>query len=114
MAPHLTYELWATPRNLIGSVAIPSQVKFVIEPRFRAAIQEYDKSAVTAGVTIAPRDPDTSLSSFDLAHLQALHQKLIESIADDDQSDQKRSIADRLAEFVEHADDFDVSSHSRL
>lgn len=105
----LTYELWATPRNLIGSVAIPSQIKFIIEPRFRSAILEYDKLADAPGITLVPRGPDTSLSSFDLSRLQALHQKLIESIANTDQVEQKRSIADRLADFIEHADDFDVS-----
>jgi class 3 adenylate cyclase len=105
----LTYELWATPRNLIGSVAIPSQIKFITEPRFRSAIREYDKLAVTPGLTIVPRDRDTSLSSFDLSRLQSLHQKLIESIADTDQADRKRVIADRLADFIEHADDFDVA-----
>src|SRR6185503_13332040 len=51
----------------------------------------------------------TSLSSFDLSRLQALHQKLIESIGDTEMIEQKRGIADRLADFVEHADDFDVS-----
>ncbi|HEX2270326.1 MAG TPA: DUF5939 domain-containing protein [Pyrinomonadaceae bacterium] len=105
----LTYELWATPRNLIGSVAIPSQIKFITEPRFRSAILEYDKLADAPGITVVPRDPVTSHSSFDLARLQALHQKLIESIAGTDNADQKRSIADRLADFIEHADDFDVS-----
>ena len=105
---HLTYELWAMPRNLLGQIAIPSQVKFFVEPRFRKAVREYDKSAVlSAG--IVPREADTSLSSFDHARLQALHQKLIESIDDTDGVEQKRSIADRLAEFIEHADDFDVS-----
>jgi class 3 adenylate cyclase len=105
---HLTYELWATARNLLGTVAIPSQVKFVVEPRFRAAIQEYDKSAVTGTATV-PREADTSLSAFDLARLQSLQRKLIDSIADTDMVEEKRSIADRLAEFIEHADDFDVS-----
>lgn len=105
----LTYELWATPRNLIGSIAIPSQIKFITEPRFRSAILEYDKLADSPGITIVPRGPDTSLSAFDLARLQALHQKLIESIAGTDQADEKRSIADRMADFIEHADDFDVS-----
>ena len=105
---HLTYELWATARNLLGTVAIPSQVKFVIEPRFRAAIQEYDKSAASGAGTV-PREADTSLSAFDLARLQSLQRKLIDSIADTDMVEEKRSIADRLAEFIEHADDFDVS-----
>jgi class 3 adenylate cyclase len=104
---HLTYELWATPRNVLGQVAIPSQVKLVVEPRFRKAIREYDKSAVSNAGTI-PREADTSLSSFDLSRLQALHQKLIDSLADTEMVEEKRSIADRLADFVEHADDFDV------
>ena len=104
---HLTYELWATPRNVIGMVAIPSQVKFVVEPRFRTAIKEYDQSAVTS--TGIAHEGDTSLSSFDLSRLQALHRKLIDSIADTDMVEQKRSIADRLADYIEHADDFDVS-----
>jgi class 3 adenylate cyclase len=105
---HLTYELWATPRNLVGAFAIPSQVRLVIAPKFRAAIQEYDKSAVTSA-GIVPREANTSLSSFDLTRLQVLHQKLIDSIADTDMVQEKRAMADRLADFVEHADDFDVS-----
>lgn len=104
----LTYELWATPRNLVGAIAIPSQIKLVVEPRFRAAIRQYDKSA-HASVAIVPRDPDTSLSSFDLARLQALHLKLIESVTGTEQGDQKEALADRLASFLEHADDFDVA-----
>src|SRR5688572_16122583 len=105
---HLTYELWATPRNLLGHVAIPSQLKLVVEPRFRKAIREYDQLAVNSAGTV-PREADTSLSSFDLSRLQALHQKLIDSLADTDLVEEKRSIADRLADFLEHSDDFDVS-----
>ena len=86
---HLTYELWATPRNVIGMVAIPSQVKFVVEPRFRTAIKEYDESAVASTGAVGP-EADTSLSSFDLSRLQALHRKLIDSIADTDLVEQKR------------------------
>ena len=109
---HLTYELWATPRNLLGAITIPSQVKLVVAPRFRAAIQEYDKSAVMTNGAVL-RDADTSLSSFDLTRLQSLHQKLIDSLADTDAdihlAEQKRAIADRLADYLEHADDFDVA-----
>ena len=35
---HMTYELWATPRNVVGSVAIPLQINVVIGPRLRAAM----------------------------------------------------------------------------
>ena len=101
----LTYEIWATPRNLLGSFAIPLQMRLITGPRLRGAINEYDKLA-EARVEAAPRESDISSSSFDLARLQALSQKLIESVAD---SDEKRAIAERLAEFLEHADDFDVS-----
>ncbi|HZI60413.1 MAG TPA: hypothetical protein VFD62_06860, partial [Pyrinomonadaceae bacterium] len=80
---HLTYQLWATPRNLLGSVVIPSQMKLISAPKFRAAIQDYDKLAI-AGAEAASHDPDTSLSAFDLSRLQALHRKLIDSIADTD------------------------------
>ena len=103
----LTYEVWATPRNALGSVVIPLQMKFVTGPKFRAAILDYDRLA-SAGAEAAQHGPDTSLSSFDLSRLQALHRKLIDSIADTDAIEQKRSIADRLADFIEHADDFDV------
>src|SRR6185369_12949740 len=92
----LTYEIWATPRNLLGSVVIPLQIKVRTGPRLRNAIHEYDEMAVTRGVA-APQESDTSLSSFDLARLQALHETLVESVAD---SHQKRSIAARLAEFL--------------
>ena len=105
----LIYEIWATPRNLLGSVVIPLQLRFVTGPRLRTAITDYDKLAgeMTRGrVETAAHESDTSMSSFDLARLQALHQKLIDSVAD---SDEKRAIAERLAEFLEHADDFDVS-----
>src|SRR5690349_5577874 len=105
---HLTYELWATPRNLLGSIAIPSQVKLVVLPRFRAAIQRFDKSAALSDGAVA-READTSLSTFDVTRLQSLHQKLIDSLAETDMSEEKRGVADRLADYLEHADDFDVA-----
>ena len=104
----LTYEIWATPRNLIGSVVIPLQIRFVTGPRLRSAMEDYDKLAVSR-VETAPHEFDKSSSSFDLARLQALQQKLVESVADLDQVEQKRAVANRLAEYLQHADDFDVS-----
>ena len=94
---HLTYELWATPRNLVGSVAIPSQIKLLSAPKFRAAIHEYDKLA-SAGQK--PRHAVRTLRYRRLiwSRLQALHQKLIESIADTDQLS-RTPVADRLRSF---------------
>ena len=42
---HLIYELWSTPRNLPGAVAIPMQINFVVARRFRDAMRKYDDSA---------------------------------------------------------------------
>ena len=42
---HMTYELWARPRNVLGSVVIPLQFNLVIGPKLRAAIQKYDALA---------------------------------------------------------------------
>src|ERR687892_1564391 len=97
---HMTYELWATPRNLVGSVIIPLHMNFVAGPKFRAAIHEYDELAFS-GTKAATSNPDTSLSSFDLSRLETLHQKLIASVP------QSRSIVDRLANFLQQGDDFD-------
>jgi hypothetical protein len=37
---HLIYEVWSTPRNIPGAVAIPMQLNFVVARRFREYIQK--------------------------------------------------------------------------
>jgi hypothetical protein len=39
----VTYEIRATPKNLIGMVAIPTQLKLKTGPRVRATFQRYDE-----------------------------------------------------------------------
>jgi class 3 adenylate cyclase len=102
---HLIYEVWSTPRNIPGAVAIPMQLNFVVAPRFRESIQKYDKSAL-AGAAIQPSQPNTSQSSFDLQRLAALKQKLL---ADVQSSDDLTRIAEQLIDFLEHGDDLAVS-----
>ena len=104
---HLTYELWATPRNLVGSVAIPLQLNMVIGPRLRAAIKKYDNLAA-AGTTVTAADV-ASQSTFDLQRLAALKQKLIADIQTTDAPEPKVAIAERLADLLEHGDDLAVS-----
>ena len=104
---HLTYELWATPRNLVGSVAIPLQLNMVIGQRLRAAIHRYDNLAA-AGTTITAGDV-ASQSIFDLQRLAALKQKLIADIQTTETPEQKIAIAERLADLLEHGDDLAVS-----
>lgn len=104
---HLTYEIWATPRNLLGTVAIPLQVGLVIGPRLRAAIRKYDELA-SANVVESNGDV-ASQSVFDLQRLAALKQKLIADLESSESPEQKLAIADRLLDFLEHGDDLAVS-----
>ena len=43
---HLTYDVWATPRNLVGTVFIPLQINIITSRKLRAAFQKYDQQAV--------------------------------------------------------------------
>ncbi len=104
---HLIYELWATPRNLVGSVAIPLQVNMVIGPRLRAAIQKYDGMA-SADTTLTSADV-ASQSTFDLQRLAALKQKLIADLENTEDPAPRTAVAERLANFLEHGDDLAVS-----
>jgi class 3 adenylate cyclase len=105
---HLIYEVWSTPRNIPGAVAIPMQLNFVVAPRFRESIQKYDESA-SAGAAIKPSQPNTSQSSFDLQRLAALKQKLLADVQGTESADQKTRIAEQLVDFLEHGDDLAVS-----
>jgi class 3 adenylate cyclase len=105
---HLIYEVWSTPRNIPGAVAIPMQLNFVVARRFRESILKYDELALkgAAGETV---EPNTSQSSFDLQRLAALKQKLISDLQSTESAAQKVAIAERLVDFLERGDDLAVS-----
>lgn len=105
---HLTYEVWSTPRNLPGAVAIPMQLNFVVARRFRDYIQKYDDVAFR-GLAAETAEPNTSQSSFDLQRLATLKQKLIADLETLDAPEQELAVAERLADFLEHGDDFGVA-----
>jgi adenylate cyclase len=101
---HLIYEVWSTPRNLPGAVAIPMQLNLIIARRFRESILKYDDLAFN-GAALENAEPNTSQSSFDLQRLTALKQKLIADL----ETPESVAIAERLAEFLERGDDFAVA-----
>jgi class 3 adenylate cyclase len=105
---HLTYEIWSTPRNISGVVAIPMQVNFVVARRFRESIKKYDDVAFQ-GAVAETSEPNTSQSSFDLQRLASLKQKLISDLERTEAPEQKLAIAERLAGFLEHGDDLAVA-----
>jgi adenylate cyclase len=104
---HLTYELWATPRNLVGSVGIPLQLNMIVGPRLRTAIQKYD-SLASAQSPVTSAD-FASQSTFDLQRLATLKQKLLADIENSETPAPKVAIAERLADFLEHGDDLAVA-----
>lgn len=106
---HMTYEIRATPRNVLGVIAIPLQVSFVIGPKLRAAIKKYDELA-SAEVTIETTGESTSQSTFDLERLSSLKNKLVSELESADEHARRVAIANRLVDFIEHGDDLAVSS----
>ena len=106
---HLTYEIRATPRNVLGVFAIPLQMSFVMAPKLRDAIKKYDELA-SAGTTTEASTDSTSQSTFDLQRLASLKQKLLADVETTEESAREVAIANRLADFIEHGDDLAVSS----
>lgn len=105
---HLIYEVWSTPRNIPGAVAIPMQLTFVVARRFRESILKYDKLAIAGAAVEAPQ-PSTSQSTFDLERLTALEQKLIADLKTTESPEPKLAIAKRLVDFLENGDDLAVA-----
>jgi len=107
----LTYDLWATPRNLIGLIAIPSQIRLITAPRFKAAFKRYDKLTALEVVTPELGDIPASSPTIDLPRLIALKEKLLSSVVDNSVPDRSHTvrIVDLLSSFIEHEDDFAVS-----
>ena len=105
---HLIYQLWSTPRNLPGAVVIALQVNLIVARRFRQAIKKYDAAAYN-GAEYEESQPNTFHSLFDLPRLASLRQKLAADLEQAELPPQKCSIADRLVDFLEHADDLAVT-----
>lgn len=105
---HLVYQLWSTPRNLPGALAVSVQLALIVSRRFREAVQKYDAAAI-AGASVPASQPSTSQSVFDRARLAALKQKLAVDLDQAQVPAAKRALVDRLVDFIEHADDLEVS-----
>ena len=105
---HLTYQVWSTPRNIPGAVAIPVQMNLIVARRFRESIQKYDELAL-AGAAADTSQPNTSQSSFDLQRLSALKSKLFADLERTDEAAHKIAIAERLIDFIEKGDDLAVT-----
>ncbi|KAF0244247.1 MAG: hypothetical protein FD180_2675 [Planctomycetota bacterium] len=70
---HLIYELWLTPRGLLGKIAIPLQMKWRNHAAFDAVFRQYDQMARAAKSAVPPSLPVTLAPGADgrLASIQA-------------------------------------------
>jgi adenylate cyclase len=105
---HLVYQLWSTPRNLPGAVAVSLQVNLIVSRRFREAIQKYDTAAFNAA-NVPTHQPSTSQSVFDVPRLDSLKQKLLADLEQAGLLAEKRACVEHLVDFIATADDLEVS-----
>src|SRR5689334_12696577 len=103
----VTYEVRAQPRNTIGTIAIPLQIKLISGPRFRAAFHKYDELA-SQGVSPSLVEATAALPEFDRSRLNALAERLIKESAQLDSSDAS-AVVQRLINFLRTGDDFSVA-----
>ena len=102
----LTYEVFALPRNLIGTVAIPLQLKLKTAPKLRSVFEKYDELAskgIEPALTEAPSSPD-----FDESRLVAIRDRLLKE-SENTGSDEARLVIERLLDFIRTGDDFSVA-----
>lgn len=94
----LTYEVWVTPKSLLGRLVIPVQVGLIAARRFRMAFMKYDELALIEA-SPAEMQPTAELSSGASSRLESVRERLVANGAD-------KGVADRLVEFILQADDF--------
>jgi adenylate cyclase len=97
----LTYEVSVTPRSMFGALSVALQMKFISARRFAQAFKNYDDMALLA---IPPTSVDSTveLSSATIDRIDNIRRKL--------QADTgETEIIDRLASFVQTADEFAVA-----
>ncbi|MCM3870821.1 MAG: DUF5939 domain-containing protein [Pyrinomonadaceae bacterium] len=97
----LVYQIWATPKSVLGFLLIPLQFGYAIHRKFASAFESYDKTAF-AEIPVPVESSLPELSSAVLSRLEAMKGKLLADGADP-------QVVDKLIDFIERADDFSLS-----
>ncbi|MBA3765648.1 MAG: adenylate/guanylate cyclase domain-containing protein, partial [Acidobacteria bacterium] len=98
---HLVYEVWAQPKNILGSISIPVQIGLVSRRSFTATLRRYDKLAASGQLPVYQK-AEADFAPGGEARLNALSEKLISQGADP-------LIVKRLAEMIEQGDDMSLA-----
>lgn len=97
----LIYQVWAQPRNPLGSLAIPVQIGLLSKKSFGDIFRRYDQE-IKAGKVSLYKPAPAKFAQGGEARLKVLSERLIEQGAD-------RDIVRRLAQLIEEADDITLS-----
>jgi len=97
----LIYQIWATPKSLLGFLLIPLQFGFAMHRKFATAFASYDKTAI-AEIPVPSEPSMPELSSAVRARLEALKEKLLVDGAEP-------QVVEKLINFIERADDFSLT-----
>lgn len=104
---HLRYQIWATPANLLGLIAIPIQVGLLSRYVFDRAIRAYDRVASSTPPQAARLElpAAVALAAGGRERLQATRNQLLQQGAAEE-------LVDKLTHLIENADD-GVVAHLR-
>ncbi len=94
----LVYEVWAKPKNLVGSLAIPVQIGVISARNFSRTIRDYDQLA-RHGRPAASESRGVRFASGGRERLLALSEKLVASGND-------QEVVALLVDHLENADEF--------
>jgi adenylate cyclase len=97
----LRYEVWATPRNLLGRLAVPVQIGWLSERRFESTFRRYDELAAQAGSALEEESPPR-LMPGGRGRLDAGRERLAAAgVAGD--------LVERLVRLIERGDELTVA-----
>jgi class 3 adenylate cyclase len=97
----LIYEVWAQPRNPLGSLAIPIQIGLLSKKSFGEIFRRYDQEIKDGKAPLYKAAP-ANFAQGGRARLKVLSERLIEQGAN-------QEIVERLAKMLEEADDITLS-----
>jgi hypothetical protein len=97
----LVYEVWARPRNLLGSLAIPIQIGILSRRSFAEIFRRYDGELKSGKPPLYSPSP-AKFAQGGRARLKVLSDRLIAQGASPD-------IVQRLSEMIEQADDLTLA-----
>jgi class 3 adenylate cyclase len=95
----LVYEVWATPNNLLGLLAIPLQVGIISKGRFARTFRDYDHLAMRAVPSATVRSSEIEFTPGGQTRLMELGKRLGENGCDSEQ-------VALLLEHIVKGDDF--------